>query len=60
VNYSRQHQLAIGLSRVAAYQHVLHLVTGLLVLGLFANLFVRPVASRFWMERDAPVVVDAS
>jgi MFS family permease len=59
VNYSRQHQLAIGLSRVAAYQHVLHLVTGLLVLGLLANFFVRPVAPKFWMERDVTVVVEA-
>jgi MFS family permease len=52
VNYSRQHQLALGSSRAGAYQHVLHLVTGLLALGLFANLMVRPVASRFWMKRQ--------
>jgi MFS family permease len=60
VNYSRQHQLALGVSRVGAYQHVLHLVTGLLVLGLFANLFVRPVAPRFWMAKDPTAVVEVT
>jgi MFS family permease len=53
VNYSRQHQLAIGASKAGAYQYVLHLVTGLLALGLLANLTVRPVASRFWMSKQA-------
>jgi nitrate/nitrite transporter NarK len=53
VNYSRQHQLAVGASRAGAYQYVLHLVTGLLALGLFANLLIRPVASRLWMKKQA-------
>jgi MFS family permease len=53
VNYSRQHQLALGVSRAGAYQHVLHLVTGLLVLGLLANLLVSPVASKFWIAKDS-------
>jgi hypothetical protein len=60
VNYSRQHQLALGVSRAGAYQHVLHLVTALLVLGLLANLFVSPVASKFWIAKDSAAIQTAS
>jgi hypothetical protein len=33
---------------------VLHIMAGLLVVGFFANLLVRPVAERFWMKEAAP------
>jgi MFS family permease len=59
VNYSRQHQLAMGASRAGAYQHVLHLVTGFLVFGLMANLLVRPVASKFWIAKDPDATSEA-
>jgi MFS family permease len=55
VNYSRQHQIAAGVSKAAAYQFVLHGLTGLLVLGFIANLFIAPVASRFWIKHSALV-----
>jgi MFS family permease len=50
INYSRQHQLAAGVSRAAAYQSVLHGLVGLLVFGLVTNLLVRPVSEKFWIQ----------
>jgi MFS family permease len=38
-----------------AYPVILHIMSGLLVLGFVADLLVRPVASRFWMK-DTPEV----
>ncbi len=55
VNYSRQHQLALGVTKANAYQFVLHGLTILLILGFIANLLVRPVASRFWMKAQPDV-----
>jgi MFS family permease len=52
VNYSRQHQLSLGSSRAGAYEFVLHLMTGLLVVGLIANLLVRPVSERLWIKEE--------
>jgi len=46
VNYSRQHQILAGVSNPDAYQFVLHWMAGLLVVGLVANWFVKPVAER--------------
>ncbi len=50
INYSRQRQLAAGVSKHAAYQSILHGLVALLVLGLIANLSVAPVAERFWIR----------
>jgi MFS family permease len=33
-----------------AYPLILHIMSGLLVIGFIANLLVRPVAERFWMK----------
>jgi MFS family permease len=52
VNYSRQQQLAAGVSKADAYQFVLHVMAGLLVVGLAANFLVRPVASKFWIASE--------
>ena len=60
VNYSRQHQLAIGATRTGAYQHVLHLMVGLLVVGLIANLLVHPVTSRLWTGSEANELAPAT
>jgi MFS family permease len=46
VNYSRQHQLAMGTSRAEAYQHILHVMTALLVPGLIANILIHPVVAQ--------------
>lgn len=53
VNYSRQHLLASGVSKVDAYRYVLHIMSGLLALGLVADLMVRPVKAKYWMKEPA-------
>jgi hypothetical protein len=35
--------------KTSAYQTVLHVMAGLLVVGFVANLLVRPVAEKYWM-----------
>src|SRR5258707_15344245 len=42
VNYRREYQLEHGADKASAYQSVLHLMTGLLVVGFVTNLLVRP------------------
>jgi MFS family permease len=49
VNYLREYQLAHGVDKASAYQTVLHVMAGLLVVGFIANLLVRPVDSKYWM-----------
>lgn len=58
VNYTREHQLARGVDKAGAYSTVLHIMTGLLVLGLIANWMVRPVDEKYW--RSSTVVPPAS
>jgi len=50
VNYMREAQLARGVDKTSAYQTVLHVMAGLLVVGLVANLLVRPVAEKYWLK----------
>ena len=38
------------LPREEAYSLILHIMSGLLVVGFVANLLVRPVAAKYWME----------
>ena len=57
VNHLREYQLAHGVEQASAYQSVLHLMAGILVVGLVANLMVRPVAEKYWLsagERKPP------
>ena len=49
VNYMREYQIAHGADKASAYQAVLHVMAGLLVVGFVANLMVRPVAEKYWM-----------
>jgi MFS family permease len=49
VNYMREYQIAHGADKASAYQSVLHVMAGLLVIGFVANLMVRPVAEKYWM-----------
>ena len=57
VNYMREYQLAHGSDNAGAYQTVLHVMAGFLVVGFVANLMVRPVAQKYWLsegERRPP------
>jgi MFS family permease len=49
VNNMREYELAHGVDKAGAYQAVLHIMAGLLVVGFIANLLVRPVAEKYWL-----------
>lgn len=49
VNYMREYQLQHGADKASVYQSVLHVMAGLLIVGLIANLLVRPVAQKYWL-----------
>jgi MFS family permease len=59
VNYMREYQLAHGADKSSAYQTVLQVMAGLLVVGFVANLVVRPVTEKYWM-RDGNVAAGAA
>jgi MFS family permease len=49
VNYIREYQIEHGVPAAQAYNVTMYLMAGLLVIGFFANLAVRPVDDRFYM-----------
>jgi MFS family permease len=55
VNYTREYQIAHGVDRAAAYQTVLEIMAGLLVIGFVANYFVKPVQEKYWTASQARV-----
>jgi MFS family permease len=50
VNGILDHYAAQKRAASEAYPLILHIMTGLLIVGLVANLMVRPVSEKFWME----------
>jgi Major Facilitator Superfamily len=54
VNYMRESQIARGADKASAYQGVLHVMAGLLVVGFIANFLVRPVAEKYWLADAKP------
>jgi MFS family permease len=60
VNYTREYQLAHGADRAGAYQGVMHIMAGLLLVGLLANARVRPVTERFWNVSKLPASQNAA
>jgi MFS family permease len=51
VSYMREAAISAGVPRSSVYDVTLYLLAGLLVIGLIANLLVRPVAHR-WLMSD--------
>jgi len=49
VNYLREYQLGQGVPAASAYNTTMYILAGLLVIGFFANLGVRPVAEGRYM-----------
>ncbi|RYF21286.1 MAG: MFS transporter [Comamonadaceae bacterium] len=49
VNYMRDYQLGLGIPREQVYNQTMYILVGMLVLGLIANLLVRPVADKHFM-----------
>jgi hypothetical protein len=54
VSYMREGAISAGVPRSSVYDVTLYLLAGLLVIGLIANVMVRPVA-RKWFMPDAAV-----
>ena len=50
VNGILDHYVSHHLKKQDAYPLILHIMTALLIVGLLANLLVRPVADRFWLK----------
>jgi MFS family permease len=53
VNYIRQFQIDHGIPKNEAYNITMYLMAGLLVIGFFANLAVRPVAERHFEHTES-------
>jgi MFS family permease len=52
VNYMRDYQLGLGLPREQVYNQTMFILVGMLVIGLIANLLVRPVADAWFMTDE--------
>ena len=52
INYIREYQIAHGVPKAQAYDTVMYVLAGLLVLGFLCNLLVRPVAARHFMSEQ--------
>ncbi|MFG6412805.1 OFA family MFS transporter [Roseateles sp. DC23W] len=57
VNYMRDYQLGLGIPREQVYNQTMYILVGMLVIGLIANLMVRPVADKYFMT-DAELAVE--
>ncbi len=52
VNYMREYQLGLGLPKDQVYNQTMYILVGMLVIGLIANLMIRPLADK-WFMNDA-------
>lgn len=52
VNNMREYEIAHGADKASAYQTVLEIMAGLLIIGFIANLLVRPVPGKYWLKRE--------
>jgi len=57
VNYIREAQISAGVPRAQVYDFTMYILASFLVLGLIANLLVRPVAEKWYMskEQETPI-----
>jgi MFS family permease len=54
VNKMREYQLTHGVDKAGAYQTVMRIMAGLLVVGFIANFLVKPVAEKHWLPDSVP------
>jgi len=52
VNYMRDYQLKIGIPREQVYNQTMYILVGFLVIGLIANLLVKPVDAKHFMSDE--------
>jgi MFS family permease len=50
VNYMRDYQLGLGIPREQVYNQTMYILVGMLVIGLIANLLVKPVDDKYFMS----------
>ena len=55
VNYIRQWQVAHGVPKYQAYNVTMYIMAGLLVVGFFCNLALRPVSQKYLEAERAPL-----
>jgi MFS family permease len=60
VNGILDHYVANKMPKQDAYPLILHIMSGLLVVGFIANLFVKPVDEKHWMKEKTPEVSGAA
>jgi MFS family permease len=59
VSYIREAELKSGMPGDQVYDRIMYILAGMLVLGLVANLLVRPVSSRWFMREDEVAALQA-
>lgn len=52
VNYMREYQLALGIPREQVYNQTMMILAAMLLVGLLCNLFIRPVAEKWFMTAE--------
>ena len=52
VNYMREYQMSLGIPVDRVYNQTMYILVGFLVIGLIANLLVRPVADKWFMTPE--------
>jgi MFS family permease len=52
VNYMRDYQLGLGIPREQVYNQTMFILVGMLVVGLIANLLIRPVHEKHFMTPE--------
>lgn len=52
VNYMRDYQLSLGIAREAVYNQTMYILVGMLMIGLVANLLIKPVNPKHFMSEE--------
>ena len=52
VNHMRDYQLGLGIPREQVYNQTMFILVGMLVVGLIANLLIKPVAAKHFMTAE--------
>jgi MFS family permease len=52
ITYVREYQIAHGVPKAQAYDAVMYVLVGLLVLGVICNMFVRPLSDKYFMTDE--------
>ncbi len=59
VNYIREFEIAAGVPRDHVYDVTMYVLAGMLVIGLFCNMMIKPLADRWFMKPEAVAALQA-